>query len=140
MVFNFASRANRRFLFRLGAAVIVLGLSVVAARHLIDHQLIGGAAVWVVAVVPGLAMVGIFYAYGMLIIEQKDEFIRMLIFRQFVIATGIALSFATVWGFLEEFGLVDHLYSYYVAVAWIVGFAFGGLVNKLKHGAWGEMS
>ena len=140
MVFNFASRANRRFLFRLGAAVIVLGLSVVAARHLIDPQLIGGAAVWVVAVVPGLAMVGIFYAYGMLIIEQKDEFIRMLIFRQFVIATGIALSFATVWGFLEEFGLVDHLYSYYGAVAWIVGFAVGGFVNKLTHGAWGEMS
>lgn len=140
MDFNFSSRANRRFLFRVGAAAIVLGLSVVTARHLIDHQLIGGPVVWAVALVPGLAMVGIFYAYGMLIVEQKDEFIRMLIFRQFIIATGIALSFATVWGFLEEFGLVDHLYSYYVAVAWVIGFAFGGLVNKLKHGAWGEMS
>jgi hypothetical protein len=140
MDFNFSSRANRRFLFRVGASGIALGLSVVAARHLIDHQLIGGPAVWAAALVPGLAMVGIFYAYGMLIVEQKDEFIRMLIFRQFIIATGIALAFATVWGFLEEFGLVDHLYSYYVAVIWIVGFAFGGFLNKLKHGAWGEMS
>ena len=85
-------------------------------------------------------MVGIFYAYAMLIVEQKDEFIRMLIIRQFVIATGIALSFATIWGFLEEFGLVEHVYSYYVAVAWVVGFAFGGLVKRLTHGAWGEMS
>lgn len=140
MDFDFSSRANRRFLFRIGAAAIVLGLSVVAARHLIDQQLLGGPAVWAVALVPGLAMLGIFYAYAMLIIEQKDEFIRMLIFRQFVTATGVALSFATVWGFLEEFGLVDHIYSYYVAVAWIVGFAFGGFVNRLKHGAWGEMS
>jgi len=140
MDFNFSSRPNRRFLYRLGSSAIVLGLSVVAARHLIDQELIGGPLVWAVALVPGLAMVSIFYAYGMLIVEQKDEFIRMLIFRQFIIATGIALSFATVWGFLEEFGLVEHIYSYYVAVAWVVGFALGGLVNKLTHGAWGEMS
>ena len=64
----------------------------------------------------------------------------MLIVRQVVIGTGIALSFATVWGFLEEFGLVAHIYPYYIAVAWIAGFGFGGLVNRLTHGAWGEMS
>jgi len=85
-------------------------------------------------------MVGIFYAYGMLILEQKDEFIRMLLLRQLIIGTGVALSFAVVWGFLESFGLVAHIYPYYVAVAWIVGFAFGGLVNKVTQGAWGEMS
>ncbi|MBU2676986.1 MAG: hypothetical protein KJP16_07860 [Gammaproteobacteria bacterium] len=140
MDFNFSSRPNRRFLYRLGSSATVLGLSVVAARHLIDQEVIGGPLVWAIALVPGLAMFGIFYAYGMLILEQTDEFIRMLIIRQFVIATGIALSFATIWGFLEEFGLVEHVYSYYVAVAWVVGFAFGGLVNRLTHGAWGEMS
>ncbi len=140
MDFNFSSGANRRFLFRLGTSAIVLGISVVAARHSVEHQLVGGPAVWAVALVPGLAMLGIFYAYGMLMVEQQDEFIRMLIFRQFIIATAIALAFATVWGFLEEFGLVQHLYSYYVAVAWIIGFALGGLVNKVTHGAWGEMS
>lgn len=140
MDFNFSSRSNRRFLFRLGASLAVLGLSVAGARHLIGQQLTGGPVVWAVALAPGLAMVGIFYAYGMLIIEQKDEFIRMLVLRQFIMATGIALTFATVWGFLEEFGLVEHIFSYYVAVAWIVGFAFGGLVNRLTHGAWGEMS
>ena len=85
-------------------------------------------------------MLGIFYAYGMLIVEQEDEFIRMLVIRQLVIATGIALAFATVWGFLEEFGLVTHIYAYYVAVAWIVGFALGGVVNRITHGASGEMS
>jgi len=140
MSFNFSSKPNRRFLLRVGVSTLVLAISVVAARHLIEQQLVNSVLVWAIGLVPGLAMLGIFYAYGMLMIEQKDEFIRMLIFRQFIIATGIALSFATVWGFLEEFGLVDHLYSYYVAVAWIVGFAFGGFVNKLKHGAWGEMS
>ena len=132
--------ANRRFLIRLAIATTTLALSVTAARHLIDQGNIGGPVLWTLAVIPGLAMVGIFYAYGMLIIEQKDEFIRMLLLRQLIIGTGVALSFAVVWGFLESFGLVAHIYPYYVAVAWIVGFAFGGLVNKVTQGAWGEMS
>ncbi len=131
---------NRRFLLRLGVSAAVLGLSVVLARHVIGQEVVSGPLLWGLALIPGLAMVGIFYAYGMLIVEQKDEFIRMLVVRQLVIATGIALAFATVWGFLEEFGLVAHVYAYYVAVAWIVGFAFGGLVNRITHGAWGEMS
>ncbi len=131
---------NRRFISRLGLATVVTGLTVVGARYVMAEQLITGPLVWAVAILPGLAMAGLFYAYGMLIVEQKDEFIRMLVVRQLVIATGIALSFATIWGFLEEFGLVEHLYTYYVAVAWIVGFALGGIVNKITHGAWGEMS
>jgi hypothetical protein len=64
----------------------------------------------------------------------------MLVLRQWIIATGIALSFAVVWGFLESFGLVSHIYPYYVAIAWIVGFGFGGFANRITHGAWGEMS
>lgn len=131
---------NRRFLFRIGVSAALLMAAVAAARHLTGQELVVGPLLWAVALAPGLAMLSIFYAYGMLILEQKDEFIRVLIVRQLVIATGIALAFATVWGFLEEFGLVAHIYPYYVAVAWILGFAVGGLVNRLTHGAWGEMS
>ena len=140
MEFNFSSKPNRRFLFRIGSSATVLVLSGVAARYLIGQELVSGPLVWVLALIPGLAMVGVFYGYGMLIIEQEDEFIRMLVLRQLIIATGIALSFATVWGFLEYFGLVAHVYLFYVAIAWILGFGFGGLVNRITHGAWGEMS
>ena len=92
------------------------------------------------ALIPGLAAVGIFYACGMLIIEQKDEFIRMLVIRQWIIATVIALSFAAVWSSLEHFGLVAHINPVHFVVAWVGGFGFGGLVNRITHGAWGEMS
>ena len=140
MEFNFSSPVNRRFLFRIGISAAVLVLAGGAARYLIASDLVVGPLIWVLALIPGLAMLGIFYGYGMLIVEQKDEFIRMLIIRQGVIATGIALAFATVWGFMEEFRLVEHIYTYHVAVAWILGFAVGGLVNRITHGAWGEMS
>lgn len=140
MRFNFSSKTNRRYLFRIGISVVVFGVAFKLAKYLTSNGLVDGPLVWVLALIPGLAMLGIFYAFGMLIMEQKDEFIRMLIVRQVLIGTGIALSFATVWGFLEEFGLVSHIYPYYVAIAWILGFGFGGFVNRITHGAWGEMS
>ena len=140
MEFNFSSKPNRRFLIRINSSMAVVALSAVAAEYLIKHGLAEGPLVWVLALIPGLAMVGAFYAIVMLIIEQKDEFIRMLILRQLIIGTGIALSFAAVWGFLEYFGLVDHIYPLYFVAAFFGGFGFGGLVNRLTHGAWGEMS
>jgi len=140
MEFNFSSKPNRRYLFRMGSSVVVCGITILSARYLTTNGLVDGPLVWVLALIPGLAMLGFFYAFIMLIIEQKDEFIRMLIIRQVLIGTGVALSFATVWGFLEEFGLVAHIYPYYVVIAWVLGVGFGGLVNRIKDGAWGEMS
>ncbi len=140
MEFNFSSRPNRRFLVRFGSSATVMGLSVVAARDLIGPGHISGPLVWVFALIPGLAAVGIYYAYVMLIIEQQDEFIRMLVLRALIIATGIALLFATVWGSLEHFGLVAHINPGYIAFVWLLGFGCGGLVNRITHGAWGEMS
>ena len=140
MEFNFSSKPNRRFLFRLAGSAAVFALSVTAAKHLIGQGFVDAPLVWVFALIPAIAIVGMFYACGMLIIEQKDEFIRMLVLRQLVIGTGIALSFAAAWGFLEKFGLVEHIYPYYFVIAFFGGFGFGGLVNRITHGAWGEMS
>jgi len=140
MEFNFSSKPNRRYLIRLASSIAFFGLAIVAGRFLTTNELVDGSLVWVLALIPGLAMLGVVYAFGMLIFEQKDEFIKMLVVRQVLIATAVALSFAIVWGFLEEFGLVDHVYTHYVAIAWIIGFSFGGLVNRITHGAWGEMS
>ena len=140
MEFNFSSTPNRRYLFRLGGSIVVFGLAFKGANYLTTNGLNDGPLVWVLALTSGLAMLGLFYAIGMLIVEQKDEFIRMLIIRQVLFGTAVALSIATVWGFLEKFGLVAHIYPYYVAIAWFLGFGLGGLVNRVTHGAWGEMS
>ena len=54
--------------------------------------------------------------------------------RQSLVASGFALSIATIWGFLESFDLVDHIDSYYVAVLWFGGLGLGSCVNKLTFG------
>lgn len=91
------------------------------------------------AVLPGLALIGIFWAIGRLIIEETDEFMRMLIVRQALIATALALSFATIWGFLEASDVVPHIDAYWFAVSWFFGQFVGAASNKISYGSWGAL-
>lgn len=129
---------RRRYLRRIGNSTAIYVASLLAAKYLISRDLVEGPVVWILGLIPGLAVVGIFYAIAMLIIEQKDEFIRMLIVRQTLIGTAVALSISTVWGFLENFGLVAHVDAYWVAIIWFFGFGLGGFINRISHGTWGD--
>jgi hypothetical protein len=128
---------RRCYLERLGSSMAIYVASLFAAKYLISRNLVEGPVVWILGLLPGLAVVGVFYAIAMLIIEQKDEFIRMLIVRQTLIGTAVALSVSTVWGFLENFGLVPHIDSYWIAIIWFFGFGFGGFINRITRGTWG---
>ena len=133
-----ASTAKRRYFWRLGISMGIYIVSLFGAEYLIDGGMVSRPLTWVLAFIPGLSAAGVFYAVGMLIVEQEDEFIRMLIVRQAMIATGFALSIATVWGFLEEFDLVPHVEAYWVLVLWCFGLFVGGLFNRITHGTWGN--
>ncbi|NMW32500.1 hypothetical protein HKD42_10545 [Altererythrobacter sp. RZ02] len=91
------------------------------------------------AILPGLAIIGIFWAIGRLIVEEQDEFMRMLIVRQSLVATGFALSAASIWGFLEAADVVPHLDAYWVAVAWFAGLGLGAIMNRVQYGTWGAV-
>ncbi len=92
-----------------------------------------------IGVLPGLAVVGIFWAIGRLIVEEQDEFIRMLIVRQALIATAFALGAATIWGFVEAAEAVPHIDAYWVAIAWFFGQFIGAVSNRITHGSWGAL-
>lgn len=91
------------------------------------------------AIPPGLAIIGVFWAIGRLIVEERDEFLRMLIIRQSLIATAITLSIASVWGFLEIAEAVPHADAYWWAVLWFGGLAVGAVSNRIEYGAWGAV-
>ena len=91
------------------------------------------------SVLPGLAILGVFWAIGRLIVEEQDEFIRMLIIRQTLIATGLALGLATLWGFLEAGDAVPHIDAYWFAVTFFFGQLIGAISNKISYGSWGSL-
>lgn len=101
------------------------------------HALVPHSLAYLVAILPALPIIGIFAAIGRYLVEEQDEYVRMLMVRQTLWASGFTLSIATVWGFLDNFGLVDHVDGYWVAVMWFLGLGIGGIVNKLTLGEGG---
>lgn len=131
MTFSPAIKRYNKRVLALSAAYAVLLLGAV---YLFKHHLIAGPVTYAVAVLPALPIIGIFAAIGAYLIEEQDEYVRMMMVRQTLWASGFALSLATIWGFLESFDLVQHIESYYVAVLWFGGLGLGAFANRLTIG------
>ena len=106
-----------------------------AAIYTFKHQLLRGPAAYVVAILPAIPIILVFAAVGRYLIEEGDEYLRMLMVRQTLWASGFALSLATIWGFLESFDLVGHIDAYYIAMLWFFGLGVGAVMNRLTLGA-----
>ena len=129
------SPAWKRYNWRLIWLSLVYALFLIAAVYGFRHQLIPDGLRYFAAILPALPIIGIFGAIGRYLIEEQDEYLRMRVARQCLVATGFALSIATVWGFLESFDMVGHVDAYYAAVLWFGGLGLGSCINKLTLGA-----
>jgi hypothetical protein len=121
----------------------VIGLSLLYCAFLLPavygfkHQLVPHSIAYGVAILPGLPIIGIFAAIGRYLVEEQDEYVRMLMVRQILWASGLTLSVATAWGFLDNFGLVGHADGYWLIALWFLGLGIGNLANKLTLGEGG---
>ncbi len=134
MSFMAKSPAIRRYNIRIIWLSLLYAAFLMGAVYGFRHHLLAGPFAWIAAVLPALAIIGIFGAIGRYLVEEQDEYQRMLMVRQSLWASGFALSIATIWGFLESFELVGHVESYYVAVLWFGGLGLGACANKLSLG------
>ena len=130
--------AQRRYVIRIAISMAAYLVTLALAIRLVRDGTLVGPLAWALAFLPGLSVAGVFWAVGRLLIEETDEFVRMLLVRQTLIATAITLSATTIYGFLENFGLVGHIDAFYVAILWFAGLGVGALVNKLTLGASGN--
>ncbi len=126
-----AYSAQKRYTYRILGLMTVYGLLLVLANWLFAAGYAEGAAAWAIALLPALPIIGVFAVIGRLLVELNDEYVRMLMVRQSMIASAFMLTLVTGWGFLEDFGLVPHLPAYYAAIVWFAGLGVGGCVNAL---------
>lgn len=126
------SPATRRYNRRVIGFSLVYAVALIGAVYAFKHHLVAGAPAYLVAALPALGIIGIFFAIGRYLVEEQDEYLRLLVTRQAMWASGIALSGATIWGFLENFDLVDHVDAYWLAVLWFAGLGIGGCLNWLQ--------
>ncbi|RIV82682.1 hypothetical protein [Aurantiacibacter zhengii] len=128
----------RRYLLRMATAMVIYLGSLFAAEILIEDRGLSGAPAYVLAAVPGLSFAALFWIFARLIVEERDEFLRLLYVRQGMVATGLALTAAAVWGFLETYMPVPHVEAFWWPTIWCFGIGVGAIYNKVTMGVAGE--
>ena len=124
-----AAMAYNRRMLPLAAAYIVVLLGAILMHERLH---VSGPALYVIAILPALPLIGVVWALGRFLIEETDEYQRALAVRKMLVATGFMLVVATIWGFLEEFGLVAHLPAYWCFIVWCIGLGVGAGWNRLR--------
>lgn len=120
-------RYNRDALILCAAYSALLVLAI----GLFKNHAPAGPLAYVVALLPALPIVGLFAAIGRYLVTERDEYLRLLMVRQVLVASALALSLATAWGFLESFGVAPRIDAYYIAVVWFGGLGLGNCINRL---------
>ena len=129
------SPAMKRYNWRVIWLSLLYAVFLLAAIFGFKHHLFGGIVAYIAAILPAIPIIGIFGAMGRYLVEEQDEYVRMLMVRQTLWASAFTLSAATIWGFLESFELVGHLDAYYVSVVWFGGLGLGACINRLTLGS-----
>lgn len=84
----------------------------------------------VLAIVVALPVLMMIRAMALLLRTETDEYLRMRIVEQTLIATGFLLVAASLYGFLNVFDLAPRLDAYLVVPVWAVGLGIGRLFQR----------
>jgi hypothetical protein len=135
---KYKSPAIRQYLIRLFVLMSLYVVTLLAAVTTFKAGAVSGVAAYALAIAPALPVIGVFWAVMRFLVEEPDEFMRMLLVRQCLVATGFCLTVMTIWEFLQNFELVPlGNGGFGAAFFWFMGLGFGSLYNKLTLGTTG---
>jgi hypothetical protein len=123
-------RYSRRMLVMSFGYLLALFATLGLTRQMDVH----GPLLWILALLPTIPITGMIVAMGRLLFEETDEYQRMRMVRASLVATGLVLCFASLWGFLEMFDLVPHVWLWSVFPIWAIGLGIGQLANRYIFG------
>lgn len=132
--------AGKRYAKRLAVLMGLYLVAVFTAGWVFRNTDIAGPLAWAMAIMPALPIIGVFWAVMRLLVEETDEYIRMLIVRQCLFATGFCLTIVTVWQWLQNYDLVPAVNAGFgAAFFWFVGLGLGAVFNRITIGDWGNI-
>ena len=114
---------NRRVLFAGITYVVVLFAGMGIARYYDPPALVRV----ILAIAAALPVLFIIRAMAILLHEETDEYLRMRLVEQSLVATGVLLTVATLYGFLNAFDLAPRIDAWAAVPLWAVGLGVGRL-------------
>ncbi|MBS0297398.1 MAG: hypothetical protein JSR45_13900 [Proteobacteria bacterium] len=122
------STANRRYAFRAAVALIAYVAATVAVHTMVQSNPPEGGMKWALALAPAVPVLGLFGAVALYLVEETDEFARMVIARALIGAAGVSLVAATVWDSLVAYGDAPPMRPFLIVTLFFVAF---GLIQPL---------
>jgi len=126
------SAAERRYLSRVLVSMAGYVLAIAGVSWMFAHRHPQGATVYLLALLPALPIFAVIAILGIYLSEEKDEFVRTVLVKSSLWATGVVLAFATFWGFLQSYApainRTVNFPMYCVFIVWWVSF---GLAEPL---------
>ena len=78
-----------------------------------------------ISLLPAIPTFGMIAVMGRYLSEEQDEYLRYRSIMASLFGLGLVLALGTFWGFMEMFGLVPHIWSWWVMPVWAIGMGFG---------------
>lgn len=105
--------AGRKYVFRTMAFMSGYVAINVAAIFGAFDDIASTPAAWALALAVSAPVVGQIWA-TLSLMRDSDEFVRAVTAKQFIVASGLAMAIASVWGFGESYADAPHV------DAWII--------------------
>lgn len=106
------TRAYKKYLIRtflfMGGYVAINSAAITGAFDDIGHT--AGLVLGLLVAAPVAGQIWATLA----LMNDSDEFVRALLAKRFIVASGLAMAVATAWGFMESYGDAPHI------PAWII--------------------
>ncbi len=126
------SQAMRNYLKRMAFFMVIYVVVLIVVASLFRVSPPTGISAWFIAILPALPILGVFWTIFRLLVEESDEYMRMMMVRQAMIATGFCLCVMTVWEFLQNFEVVPPGQNGFgTAFFWFVGLGIGAVWNAV---------
>lgn len=102
------SAAARRYLARFLPAMVAYVAILFGSIWALTNLRPDGLLLWLVAVAPALPIIAAIAAMALYMVEETDEFLRAILAQSMLWGIGVTMALCTVWGFLENAGLLPH--------------------------------
>ncbi len=127
------SAAAKRYRLRFMIAMTVYVVALIGALSAVIQYHLTGLVAYVLAITPALPLLAVIAVMGIYLREETDEFERAMQAEAALWASGGLLALATVWGFLELFGLVPHIETWWAFPIWCFLLAPGNVLARRRY-------
>ena len=112
--------AQRAHVRRILWLLLVYALVLPPLVWLRATQHVGDGILLAMAIAASLPVLGIFASWGRYVSDERDEYHRSLTLGRIAIATNVTMGAAVVWGFLQAFGVMPLIETYWVPFVWVI--------------------